>query len=416
MPDISIITIGDELLIGQVIDTNSAWMAQQLNLSGFTVVRRVAIADEKKAIITALNEEQVHAHIILITGGLGPTSDDITKTTLCEYFNAKMKVNEAALENVNYLFEKVFKKPVTPVNRCQAEVPDCCRVLQNKLGTAPGMVFEKNNTIFISMPGVPHEMKGLMLDEVIPLIKKQFIAAQIIHKTLLTAGIGEYALAEKIKNFEASLPAYIKLAYLPAYGMVRLRLSAAASANDKIESVINDAFEWLQQLTKEFLVTNKDQPLQEVIAEILITQNKTLATAESCTGGYIAHLLTGIPGASNFFKGSVVGYSNQAKEKVLKVNKNTIVQHGAVSKNTVQEMLTGVLNVMDADYAIAVSGIMGPGGGSADKPVGTVWVAAGNNQKCITQKFHFRLGRQQNIHLTALNALNLLRKFIVENN
>lgn len=198
--------------------------------------------------------------------------------------------------------------------------------------------------------------------------------------------------------------------------MVRLRLSAAASANDKIESVINDAFEWLQQLTKEFLVTNKDQPLQEVIAEILITQNKTLATAESCTGGYIAHLLTSIPGASNFFKGSVVGYSNQAKEKVLKVNKNTIVQHGAVSKNTVQEMLTGVLNVMDADYAIAVSGIMGPGGGSADKPVGTVWVAAGNNQKCITQKFHFRLGRQQNIHLTALNALNLLRKFIVENN
>ncbi|HMU25606.1 MAG: competence/damage-inducible protein A [Bacteroidetes bacterium] len=416
MPDISIITIGDELLIGQVIDTNSAWMAQELNKEGFNVIRRVAIADEKQSILTALSEEEKHAAIILITGGLGPTSDDITKPTLCQYFNGRMKLNEEALENVKYLFEKVFKKPVTPINLKQAEVPDCCRVLQNKRGTAPGMLFEKNNAVFISLPGVPYEMQGLMLAEVIPFLKEKFTAAQIIHKTLLTVGIGESALAEKIKDFESALPESIKLAYLPSYGMVRLRLTTKAEFHEKIRQDMDFAFEELKKLTAEYLVTSNDLQMQEVVAEILTLQNKTLATAESCTGGYIAHLLTSIPGSSKFFNGSVVSYTNQAKEKLLQVQSSTIQQFGAVSENTVKEMLPGALKQLDSNYAIAVSGIMGPDGGTDEKPVGTVWVAVGNSQKIITQKFHFRFNRLQNIHLTALNALNLLRKFLLENN
>ena len=416
MPDISIITIGDELLIGQVIDTNSAWMAQELNKEGFNVIRRVAIADEKQSILTALSEEVKHAAIILITGGLGPTSDDITKPTLCQYFNGRMKLNEEALENVKYLFEKVFKKPVTPINLKQAEVPDCCRVLQNKRGTAPGMLFEKNNAVFISLPGVPYEMQGLMLAEVIPFLKERFTAAQIIHKTLLTVGIGESALAEKIKDFESALPESIKLAYLPSYGMVRLRLTTKAEFHEKIRQDMDFAFEELKKLTAEYLVTPNDLQMQEVVAEILTLQNKTLATAESCTGGYIAHLLTSIPGSSKFFNGSVVSYTNQAKEKLLQVQSSTIQQFGAVSENTVKEMLPGALKQLDSNYAIAVSGIMGPDGGTDEKPVGTVWVAVGNSQKIITQKFHFRFNRLQNIHLTALNALNLLRKFLLENN
>ena len=416
MPDISIITIGDELLIGQVIDTNSAWMAQELNKEGFNVIRRVAIADEKQSILTALSEEEKHAAIILITGGLGPTSDDITKPTLCQYFNGRMKLNEEALENVKYLFEKVFKKPVTPINLKQAEVPDCCRVLQNKRGTAPGMLFEKNNAVFISLPGVPYEMQGLMLAEVIPFLKEKFTAAQIIHKTLLTVGIGESALAEKIKDFESALPESIKLAYLPSYGMVRLSLTTKAEFHEKIRQDMDFAFEELKKLTAEYLVTSNDLQMQEVVAEILTLQNKTLATAESCTGGYIAHLLTSIPGSSKFFNGSVVSYTNQAKEKLLQVQSSTIQQFGAVSENTVKEMLPGALKQLDSNYAIAVSGIMGPDGGTDEKPVGTVWVAVGNSQKIITQKFHFRFNRLQNIHLTALNALNLLRKFLLENN
>ena len=416
MPDISIITIGDELLIGQVIDTNSAWMAQELNKEGFNVIRRVAIADEKQSILTALSEEVKHAAIILITGGLGPTSDDITKPTLCQYFNGRMKVNDEALENVKYLFESVFKKPVTPINLKQAEVPDCCRVLQNKRGTAPGMLFEKNNAVFISLPGVPYEMQGLMLAEVIPFLKERFTAAQIIHKTLLTVGIGESALAEKIKDFESALPESIKLAYLPSYGMVRLRLTTKAEFHEKIRQDMDFAFEELKKLTAEYLVTPNDLQMQEVVAEILTLQNKTLATAESCTGGYIAHLLTSIPGSSKFFNGSVVSYTNQAKEKLLQVQSSTIQQFGAVSENTVKEMLPGALKQLDSNYAIAVSGIMGPDGGTDEKPVGTVWVAVGNSQKIITQKFHFRFNRLQNIHLTALNALNLLRKFLLENN
>ncbi len=414
----SIITIGDELLIGQVIDTNSAYIAQELNKAGIFVTRRVAVGDDKDEILKALDEEKEHAEIILITGGLGPTADDITKPLLNKYFGGKMIVNKEALQNVKHLFEIVFKRPVTEVNLKQAEVPDVCTVIQNTRGTAPGMWFEKEGKIFISMPGVPNEMKGMM-EEIIPKLSERFTLPAIIHKTLLTAGIGESMLAEKIKDFETALPSHIKLAYLPNYGMVRLRLTTSGFDKGEIEKEVNENFETLQSLVKEFLVTNEDEPLSKVIGKILLQKNKTLATAESCTGGYIAHLITSNAGSSKYFKGSVVSYDNDVKQNVLNVSEQTLSTHGAVSEETVKKMLAGVLKKIKSDYAIAVSGIMGPDGGTKDKPVGTVWMAVGSLDKfrmttnIQTQKLNLRFDRARNIELTALIALDFLRKFIL---
>jgi nicotinamide-nucleotide amidase len=412
MVNASIITIGDELLIGQVIDTNSAFIAQELNKAGIAVKRRVAVGDGADDIIKALDEESDHSQIILITGGLGPTSDDITKPLLCKYFGGKLIVNEAALENVKYLFEKVFKREATEVNLKQAEVPDVCTIIPNKRGTAPGMWFEKQGKIFVSMPGVPNEMQGMM-KEVIPMLKNKFELPVIIHKTLLTAGIGESMLAEVIKDFEAALPSHIKLAYLPNYGMVRLRLSSSGYDKEAIENEMNAQFETVKQLAKEYLVTDEDEPLEKVVGKILSAKNKTMSTAESCTGGYIAHLITSHPGSSKYFKGSVVSYDNEVKENVLNVSNKTLQTVGAVSEETVKEMLSGVLQKLNTDYAIAVSGIMGPDGGSEQKPVGTVWIAVGNQTTEQMLKLNLRFDRMRNIQVTAQNALNLLRKFIL---
>jgi nicotinamide-nucleotide amidase len=425
----SIITIGDELLIGQVIDTNSAWMAKELNNAGIFVKRRVAIGDSREDIWNALDEESKYAQIILITGGLGPTADDITKPVLCEYFNGKMIVDEAALQNVKYLFEKVFKRPLTGINLKQAEVPDVATVIPNKRGTAPGMWFEKNisqaqiskvNTpgnIFISMPGVPHEMKGMMTDYVIPKLKARFKLPFIFHRTLLTAGVGESYLAEKIWDFEASLPPAIKLAYLPANSMVRLRLSTSGYDKGETEKEIETRFKILESLVKEYLVGIEDESLVQVIGKLLTGQNKMMSTAESCTGGYIAHSITSVSGSSAFYKGSVVSYHDDLKKNVLHVSDETLKNHGAVSEETAKEMLTGILTVTGTDYAMAVSGIMGPDGGTNENPVGTVWIAVGNNSdgniSVNTQKFHFRFDRLRNIEMTAVAGLNLLRKFIL---
>ncbi|MBC7866345.1 MAG: CinA family nicotinamide mononucleotide deamidase-related protein, partial [Gloeobacteraceae cyanobacterium ES-bin-316] len=399
MTNVSIITIGDELLIGQVIDTNSAWMAQELNKAGIRVKRRVAVADVWDEIWQALDQEAAGADVILITGGLGPTADDITKPLLCKYFGGKLVQNEAALQNVTYLFEKIFKRELTPRNVKQANVPDVCTVLQNKRGTAPGMLFNKAGKIFVSMPGVPNEMQGMMTDNVIPLLKEKFPLAHVTHRTLLTFGIGESMLADMIQNFEEALPAYIKLAYLPNYGMVRLRLTASGTGEGEINTMINQQFEKLQHLVKEYLVTNEDIPMQKVLGNLLMHKNKTLSTAESCTGGYIAHLITSLTGSSAFYDGTVVSYSNEVKSKLLGVQETTLSDKGAVSEAVVREMLIGVLKHIHTDYAIAVSGIMGPDGGSQEKPVGTVWIAAGNTEKQIVQKFHFRFNRQKNIEL-----------------
>lgn len=409
----SIVTIGDELLIGQVIDTNSAWMAQQLNAIGITVIRRIAVGDNGDDIIRILDDESKWAEVILMTGGLGPTSDDKTKKVLLQYFGGRLVVNEDALANVKYLFEKVFKRPVTDINLEQAQVPDVCEVIQNKRGTAPGMIFYKNNIIYVSMPGVPYEMKGIMEDAVIPMLKQKFILPIIVHRTLLTAGIGESALAEKIKDFEDALPKDIRVAYLPTYGMVRLRLSTSGFDKKITEEKINQEFEKLKNFTKEYLVTDEDEPLQAAIGKILTAKNKTVSTAESCTGGYIAHLITTVPGSSKYFEGSIVSYSNEVKKQRLGVHENTLNTYGAVSEETVIEMLNGLLHQMNTDYGIAVSGIMGPDGGAPDKPVGTVWMAAGDKKNYRTQKINLRFNRERNIEVTAMMALNFLRKFIV---
>lgn len=408
----SIITIGDELLIGQVIDTNSAWMAQQLNKAGIRVVRRVAVADVWDEIWSALDEEQKQADIILITGGLGPTADDITKPLLCRYFGGHMVIHEEAKQNVLNIFNRL-KRPMIERNLKQAEVPDNCTVLLNKRGTAPGMLFNKDGKVFVSLPGVPHEMMGLMEDDVIPALLIQFQFPSIIHKTLLTAGVGESFLAELIIDFETALPAHIKLAYLPNYGMVRLRLSATGFNKPAVENEIEQLFEDLQLLVKDYLVTNTDEPMQNVVGKLLSAKEKTMCTAESCTGGYIAHLLTSIPGASKFYDGSIVSYSYQAKEDLLQVDKTLLELKGAVSEEIVIQMAKGALQNIKSDFVIAVSGIMGPDGGLPDKPVGTVWIAVGNKEDILTQKLSFRFNRQRNIELTATNALNLLRKFIL---
>lgn len=413
MTQASIITIGDELLIGQVIDTNSAWMAQQLNKAGIKVSRRVAVGDVWDEIWNALDAESRLADIILITGGLGPTADDITKPLLCKYFGGKMVVDEGARQNVITIFTRL-NRPIIERNLAQAEVPDVCTVIQNKRGTAPGMWFNKNGKVFVSMPGVPHEMKGMMEDYVIPELSKQFELPVIIHKTLLTAGVGESFLAELIKDFEEALPAHIKLAYLPNYGMVRLRLTTSGFNKPEIEQEISLHFNQLQTLVKDHLVTNEDEPMEKVLGKMLQENNKTMCTAESCTGGYIAHLITSIPGSSAFYDGSVVSYSYGAKEDLLNVNHQTLLEKGAVSEEVVTAMAKGALRNIKSDYVIAVSGIMGPGGGMPEKPVGTVWAAVGSNKKIVVQKLFFRFDRQKNIELTAVTALNLLRKFILE--
>lgn len=410
----TIITIGDELLIGQVIDTNSAWIARQLNQCGIAVKKRVAVGDSSHDIVHELDAQSDGAEIILLTGGLGPTADDITKKVLCDYFRGKLVVNEAALAHVKYLFEKVFKRTVSEVNLKQAEVPDVCEVIQNKRGSAPGMIFRKNGVIYISMPGVPYEMKGMVTDSVIPLLINSFTLPFIVHKYMLTAGIGESALAEVIHDFETSLPAEIKLAYLPNYGMVRLRLSTTVLPGES-EMKIENKFAELKGLVREYLVSDNDDTMPELIGKILKDKKETISTAESCTGGYIAHLLTSVPGSSAYYQGSVISYSNELKHDLLGVSKNTLESFGAVSEETVIKMLHGLLNQTNSTYGIATSGIMGPEGGTPDKPVGTVWIAAGNNTRHATQKLHLRFSRERNIEVASMMALNFLRKFILEN-
>ena len=415
MTNASIITIGDELLIGQVIDTNSAWMAQELNKAGIWVKRRIAVGDTWNEIWKTLDEESAGSEIILITGGLGPTADDITKPLLCEYFHTRLVVDEAALQNVKHIFETLFRQqiPILERNLKQAEVPESCRVIQNKRGTAPGMQFERDGKIVVSMPGVPHEMKGMMTDEVIPYLQKKFQLPFITHRTILTAGVGESFLADHIQAFESALPATIRLAYLPNYGMVRLRLTGIGNDRSLIQPEISDQFSRLKALVKEWMVTDEDISLQEALGKLLKTRKQTMATAESCTGGYVAHLLTSIPGSSAYFLGGMIPYQNNIKEKVLQVQEATLSSVGAVSEETVREMITGALNLFESDFAVATSGIMGPDGGTETKPVGTVWIAVGNHQATETRKLSFRFDRQRNIELSATNVLNLLRKFIL---
>ena len=411
----TIITIGDELLIGQVIDTNSAWIGQELNKIGITVKHRLAVGDIWEDIWEALDDVSKDTSLILITGGLGPTADDITKPLLCKYFNGKMISHQPTLTHITHIFENILKRPMIERNVKQAEVPDTCTVLMNEQGTAPGMIFKKAGKVFVSLPGVPYEMKWLMSHKVLPLIPELFKTGFIEHKTLLTAGIGESFLAEMVKEIEEALPKHIKLAYLPNYGMVRLRLTAFGSDQTALHSQINHHFALLKEKVNEFLVTDEDLSMEQVIGRLLKENGKTVATAESCTGGYIAHLLSIHPGSSVFFTGSIISYHNLIKETQLGVTHETLMTVGAVSEETVTQMAKSVLKIMDTDYSIAVSGIMGPEGATSEKPVGMVWIAIANKEKVVSKLFNFRFDRRRNIELTATNALNLLRIFIINN-
>ncbi|MBM3158770.1 MAG: competence/damage-inducible protein A [Bacteroidetes bacterium] len=411
----SIITIGDELLIGQTIDTNSAFIAQQLNNIGIRVARRVAVGDEEFAIRKALDEESTLAALIILTGGLGPTADDITKPLLCNYFGGTLKRDQATLAHIEKLFNEVYKRPgaTLPRNQKQADLPDNCIILPNPRGTAPGMLFQKKNRIFISLPGVPQEMKDIFTASVIPFLQKNCKTPFIIHKTLLTAGIGESMLAEKLVPFEESLDKSLKLAYLPQYGMVKLRITATGADQAIVSQQIETSFHQLKALVTEHVVTDKDEKLEVVVGRLLLRKQSTLSTAESCTGGLIASMLTAVPGSSNYFKGSVVAYANEAKENLLGVMSSTLATKGAVSEETVHEMARGVLKQLNTTYSIAVSGIMGPAGGTPGKPVGTVWIAVANCQKVKTHCLQLGFDRTRNTQQTAIVALNLLRQFIL---
>lgn len=411
----SIITIGDELLIGQVIDTNSAWMAQELNKVGIWLRRRLSIGDVKEEIIAALDEESKKASIILITGGLGPTADDITKPVLAEYFGGKLVMHEESLQRVTAIFQRL-NRPMIERNRKQAELPDVCTVIPNDRGTAPGMWFEKDGKIFVSMPGVPHEMKGMVTNYVLPQLQQHFSLPFIDHRTLLTAGIGESFLAEKIADWETGLPGNIKLAYLPNYGMVRLRITGMGTDREDLAGELNQQFAKLQTLVQEWLVTTEDITLSQVVGKLLLKQNRTISTAESCTGGYLAHLITEVAGSSAYYKGSVISYANEIKNKVLGVADEVLKTKGAVSEETVRAMIKGALAVNNTDYAIATSGIMGPAGGSPEKPVGTVWIAVGNHEETVAEKLSLRFDRSRNIEITANVALNMMQRFLKKHN
>ncbi len=406
--NIEIINIGDELLIGQVINTNASWMASELNLNGMNVSRISVIPDASEAIVQALTKALESVDIVLLTGGLGPTKDDITKNTLCEFFNSRLIENKETLENIRRIFSQRGYE-LTESNRKQAEVPECCKAIINKLGTAPCMCFEKNGKSIISMPGVPFEMQTLMREEVIPYLKKRFQTEHFVHKTLLTFGIGESFLSDKLELFEKELPFNIKLAYLPQVGVVRLRLSGKGTDVISLENEISVQVEKLKSHVGEYLFGYDLDTLEKVVGDLLKKGERSLSVAESCTGGYISHLLTSIPGSSVYFKGSVVAYSNEVKNKVLSVKKETLEEFGAVSEQTAKEMAIGIKNLTQSDFAIATTGIAGPDGGSDQKPVGTVWIAVATPENVIAQKYSYGNDRIRTIQRTANQALNNLR-------
>ena len=402
-----IITIGDEILIGQIVDTNSAWMATELNKVGVRVKQITSISDDAQHIINALDDAQKRADIILITGGLGPTKDDITKHTLSNYFNMPLRLDEVTLAHVKQFFEKL-NRPMIDVNIKQAEVPDGCTVIMNKNGTAPCMWFEHNNKIIVSMPGVPFEMKYLMTDEIIPRLLERYKMPFIVHQSILTVGLGESFLAEQIADIEDTLPSYIKLAYLPKLGQVRLRLSASGNEEAQLLTEVNNYTQKIVERVEKYVIVTEDIPFEKAILNLMGKHGLTLSLAESCTGGYIAHLFTQHPGSSAVFQGGAVTYSNNLKKSVLGVREETLTGFGAVSEQTVTEMAAGAVASFNTDYAIAVTGIAGPDGGTLEKPVGTVWIAVANKHEVKAKMYKFANQRFQNIERSAMAAMMML--------
>lgn len=409
-----IITIGDEILIGQIVDTNSAWIAEQFNLNGIEIYQITSVHDDHDHIIEALSKASDKVDLVLITGGLGPTKDDITKNTLCEYFDSKLVFHEPTFEHIKKRFAN-RGIDFNQLNRDQALVPDVCTVIENKAGTAPGMWFEKDDTIFVSVPGVPFEMKYLVEFEILPRLRKNGKTKAIFHKTVLTQGLPESMLAEKIEDWEDALPEYIKLAYLPNPMSVRLRLSAMGNNETSLKNAVEEEVKKLQQIIPDNIFGYDTETMAEVIGRMLKEKGKTLAVAESCTGGYISHLVTSVAGSSEFYRGSVTSYSNDIKQSILGVSKESLEEFGAVSEQVAREMVTGVKQNLKSDYAVATTGIAGPTGGTSDKPVGTVWIAVAGEKKVFVKKFVF-VGdhRKRNIIRSSQTALQILRRIILK--
>ena len=410
---VEIITIGDEILIGQIVDTNSAWMSVELNKAGFEIVQITSVHDDAAHIVASLDLALERVDVVLFTGGIGPTKDDITKQTLSRYFGMQLVFNEEVYKNI----EQVLihrSRAVNELTRTQAFVPDGCTVIQNRVGTAPVTWFEKNGKVIVSMPGVPNEMKHIMSTEVIPRLSQRYKTPTIIHKNVIVQGYPESALAMKIADWENALPADIHLAYLPNYGIIKLRLSGISDDPLSLEFSINQQIAGLTEILADAIVAYDDTPVEEMIGNLLADKGMTLATAESCTGGFIAHKITSIPGSSQYFKGSVVAYSNEVKVNVLNVLPGDIDLYGAVSKQVVEQMAVNVRKLLKTDVAIATSGIAGPDGGTAEKPVGVVWISVSSPKGVVSREFKFGNVRIQNIERTAQTAMLMLKEVIEE--
>lgn len=409
---VEIITIGDEILIGQIVDTNSAWMAAELNKAGFEVVQITSVHDNEKQITEALELALERAEVVLFTGGIGPTKDDITKLTLCRYFGAELVFDAQVYADI----EKLLKNRMRAMNeltKSQAMVPDKAVIISNPIGTAPITWFDKGEKVVVSMPGVPYEMKRAMEFEIIPRLQKQFQSQAIVHKTLLVTGYPESALALKIADWENALPEQIHLAYLPHFNIVKLRLSAAQDDFVSTKNEIDRQVALLKAILGDAVIAEEDISLEALVGRHLRATGKTLATAESCTGGHIAHRITTVAGSSAYFKGSVIAYSNEIKSGLLGVDEQVINRDGAVSEEVVRQMAIGVADRLTADYVIATSGIAGPDGGTGEKPVGTVWIAVGTKDSLVSRRFQFSLDRQLNIERTTQTALLMLMESVV---
>ncbi|MBL87725.1 MAG: competence/damage-inducible protein A [Winogradskyella sp.] len=410
-----IITIGDEILIGQIVDTNSAFLGKEFNKIGVSVYQITSVQDDKEHILKALKEAEENADIIIITGGLGPTKDDITKHTICEYFDDTLVENEDVLKHVEYLFSKYISTPISDLNRQQALVPSKAKVLKNEFGTAPGMWLEKNGKVFVSLPGVPYEMKALIKTEVLPALRAKFKFPYIKHKTLLTYGLGESAIAERIETWEDNLPDFIKLAYLPNLGKVRLRLSGKAMDKDVVEAELQKQIQLLiPQIEDVFVGYEEDLSIEAIIGKQLTDQKKTLAIAESCTGGQIAKAITANAGASKYFKGSIVSYATDSKVNILNVSEEDISSKSVVSKEVAESMAINVRQLFNSDYGISTTGNAGPTKGDSDAEVGTVWIAIASKEGVKAEVFNFGNHRDKVIMKATNKAFEMLQKEILK--
>lgn len=408
-----IITIGDEILFGQITDTNTQWIGAELTGIGIRTVRKTSVGDLQEDIIAALTEASQRVNVIIVTGGLGPTKDDITKHTFCKYFNTELKINEDALALVTEFFAKRGRE-MTELNKQQAALPENCTYIPNLWGTAPGMWFEKDGVIYVSLPGVPYEMKSLMTHAILPKLKERFIFNIITHKIIRTIGIGESFLAERIAHWEDALPSHIKLAYLPHFGQVKLRLTATGDNQATLDSELKEQVDQLVPMIEEHIFGYDADELEIVIGKLLLENDATVSTAESCTGGFVANQITNVPGSSGYYEGSIISYSNAIKMHILGVSRETLEDFGAVSEQTAREMAEGARRKLNTTYAISTTGIAGPDGGTPEKPVGTVWIACATPKETVTQLLTLRNDRKVNIELTSSYVLNLLRKTIIK--